>query len=104
MRGLVRHGWRHSRHVPVVEIVAAAGSSVKVADAGSGAYLLVERSFSVGDAVVIDFAAKTVTVNGMDACADVALESTFFALTPGAHTFTFAGATAHTVRWFERWV
>lgn len=88
---------------PVATLTALAGTSVKVAD-GSGRYVLVERDFSAGDEVVVDFAAEAVTVEGEDASADVAVESTFFSLDPGSHTLTFSGCSAHTVSWTERWL
>lgn len=88
---------------PVVTLTALAGTSAKVADE-SGRYVLVERDFSAGDVVVVDFATEAVTVEGADASADVAVESTFFSLDPGAHTLTFSGCSAHTVSWTERWL
>lgn len=88
---------------PVVTLTALAGPSVKVADA-LGRYVLVERTFAAGDVVVMDFAAEAVTVDGVDASADVAVESTFFSLDPGAHALTFSGCSAHTVEWTERWL
>ena len=66
---------------PTVTLAAAAGPSVRVADE-LGRYVLVERAFSAGDEVVMDFAAETVTVGGADASADVAVESTFFIACP----------------------
>lgn len=88
---------------PVVTLTALAGSSVKVAD-GLGRYVLVERQFSAGDEVLLDFQREAVTVEGEDASADVAVESTFFSLSPGAHSLTFSGCSAHTVAWVERWL
>lgn len=88
---------------PVVTLTALAGSSVKVTDE-LGRYVLVERQFSAGDVVVMDFAAEAVAVDGTDASADVAVESTFFSLAPGTHTLTFAGCSTHTVAWAERWL
>lgn len=88
---------------PVVTLTALAGSSVRVAD-GLGRYVLVEREFEAGDEVLLDFASEAVTVEGEDASADVAVESTFFSLAPGEHTLTFTGCSAHTVAWTERWL
>ena len=88
---------------PVVEMTALAGSSVKVAD-GLGRYVLVEREFAAGDEVLLDFQREAVTVEGEDASADVAVESTFFSLAPGSHTLAFSGCSAHTVEWVERWL
>lgn len=88
---------------PVVTLTALAGSSVRVAD-GLGRYVLVERDFAAGDVVVMDFASEAVTVDGADASADVAVESTFFSLAPGSHSLTFSGCSAHTVEWAERWL
>lgn len=88
---------------PVVTLTALAGSSVKVAD-GLGRYVLVERDFAAGDVVVMDFASEAVTVDGMDAASGVAVESTFFSLSPGPHSLTISGCSAHTVAWVERWL
>lgn len=88
---------------PVVEMTALAGACVRVADE-LGRYVAVERDFAAGDEVVVDFAAEAVTVNGADACADVAVGSTFFPLEPGAHALAFAGCGAHAVSWSERWL
>lgn len=88
---------------PVVTLTALAGLPVKVAD-GLGRYVLVERAFAAGDVVVMDFAAEAVTVGGEDVSADVAVESTFFALEPGEHELAFSGCSAHTVAWTERWL
>ena len=88
---------------PVVTLTALAGSSVKVAD-GLGRYVLVEREFEAGDEVLLDFRSEAVTVDGADASADVAVESTFFSLAPGSHSLTFSGCSAHTVAWTERWL
>ena len=87
----------------MVTLTALAGTSVKVAD-GLGRYVLVEREFAAGDEVVMDFAAETVTVEGEDASADVAVESTFFPLSPGTHALAFSGCSAHTAAWTERWL
>ncbi|MEE1372173.1 MAG: phage tail family protein [Parolsenella sp.] len=87
---------------PTAEPTASAGSSVKVTDAGSGLYVLVEREFAAGDAVVMDFAAETVSVNGEDASADVSVASDFFSLEPGPVSLTFSGCLAHVVSWVER--
>ncbi|WP_428378381.1 phage distal tail protein [Olsenella sp. Marseille-QA0557] len=76
---------------------------MRVAD-GLGRYVLVEREFAAGDEVLLDFRREAVTVEGEDASADVAVESTFFSLVPGEHTLTFTGCSAHTVAWTERWL
>ena len=88
---------------PVATLTALEGGSVKVADE-LGRYVLVERTFAAGDVVAMDFAAEAVTVDGTDASADVAVESTFFSLSPGPHSLTFSGCSAHTVAWTERWL
>ena len=89
--------------LPAVTLTAAAGSAVKVAD-DTGRYVLVERGLSAGDEVVMDFSAESVTVGGEDASTDVAVESAFFSLSPGAHVLTFSGCSAHEVTWTERWL
>ncbi len=89
---------------PVVSVVAAAGSAVEVADAESGAYVLVERAFSGGEKVVIDFQAESCSMDGVDASAAVSVASEFFSLAPGARELVFTGCRSHSVSWFERWV
>ena len=88
---------------PVVTLTALAGPSVKVAD-GLGRYVLVEREFEAGDEVLLDFRSEAVTVDGADASAGVAVESTFFPRFPGSHSLAFSGCSAHTVEWVERWL
>ena len=88
---------------PIVRLTASAGSSVRVADE-LGRYVLVERSFSAGEVVTMDFAAESVTVDGADASADVAMDSMFFSLSPGTHALSFAGCGSHAVSWRERWL
>ena len=73
-------------------------------DRFDGRYVLVERDLSAGDEVVMDFSAESVTVGGEDASTDVAVESAFFSLSPGAHVLTFSGCSAHEVAWTERWL
>ena len=89
---------------PVVSVVAAAGSSVEIADGDSGAYVLVERAFVGGEEVVVDFQAETCAVDGSDACAAVSVASEFFSLAPGARELVFTGCGSHSVSWHERWV
>lgn len=88
---------------PTVSLVPDAGSAVRVTDAATGAYVLVEHAFTAGDSVAIDCAEQAVTVNGDDATAEVALGSDFFPLAPGACKLAFAGCSAHTLSWTERW-
>ena len=88
---------------PVVSVVAAAGSSVEVADGDSGAYVLVEQAFVGGEKVVVDFQAETCLVDGVDAAAAVSIASEFFSLAPGARELAFSGCSSHSVSWFERW-
>lgn len=88
---------------PVVEMTASAGSYVQVSLPFASKYVKVEQTFAGGEAVVIDCEAEAVTVDGVDARADVALGSDFFALEPGDVTLAFAGCSAHTVAFPERW-
>lgn len=89
---------------PVVSVVAAAGSSVEIADGDSGAYVLVERAFVGGETVVVDFQKETCLIDGADASAAVSIASEFYSLAPGAHELVFTGCASHSVSWFERWV
>lgn len=89
---------------PVVELTATAGSSASVACAATGERVELARTLASGDLVrVVDCAAQTVAVNGVDATADVTLGSDFPSLAPGRVELAFEGCSAHVVRWRERW-
>lgn len=87
---------------PAFELVAAAGSAVQVGCGGS--FVRVEQSFEGGEVVRIDCEGEGVTVDGVDARADVTLASNFFSLDPGAATLAFSGCSSHTVTFHERWL
>ncbi|MEE0027377.1 MAG: phage tail family protein, partial [Atopobiaceae bacterium] len=87
---------------PTFELVASAGSAVQV---GCGdAFVRIERAFSGGEVVRIDCESEGVTVDGVDARADVALVSDFFSLAPGNRTLTFSGCASHVTIFYERWL
>ena len=87
---------------PTFELVASAGSAVQV---GCGGKLVrVEHAFSGGEAVSIDCASESVTVDGVDARADVTLSSDFFSLSPGDCTLSFSGCSTHVATFHERWL
>lgn len=87
---------------PKFELTASAGTAVQI---GCGDELVrVERSFAGGEAIVIDCKAETVNIDGVDARADVTLESDFFCLDPGDVTLYFAGCSDHTTSFHERWL
>lgn len=87
---------------PTFELVAEAGSA---AQAGcGGAFVRVEHAFAGGENVRIDCETEGVTVDGVDARADVALESDFFPLVPGSCELTFSGCSAHVTAFNERWL
>lgn len=88
---------------PTLTLVASAGSSLRVTDDASGAYVLVEGAFTGGEQVVVDCAVQSVTIDGIDASKDVALGSDFFALKPGTADLAFSGCSSHMVSWMERW-
>lgn len=88
---------------PVVEMTATAGSGASVACAATGERVELARTLAEGDLVRVDCAAQTVAVNGVDATADVTLDSDFPSLAPGRAALAFAGCSAHVVRWRERW-
>lgn len=75
---------------------------MRAADDATGAFVLVESAFAGGERVIID-CAQAVTIGGADASKDVALGSGFFSLAPGSCKLAFAGCSAHTVSWTERW-
>lgn len=87
---------------PKFELTASAGSAVQV---GYGsASVRVEHVFSGGEAIVINCESEGVTIDGVDARADVTLSSDFFSLVPGDVTLRFSGCSAHATAFFERWL
>lgn len=66
--------------------------------------MAVGRAFAGGESVVVDMGARSVAVDGADASADVAIESDFFALAPGARALWFSGASGISVTFSERWL
>lgn len=88
---------------PVVELTATAGSGASVACVATGERVELARTLAAGDLVRVDCAAQTVAVNGVDATADVTLESDFFGLAPGRAALSFSGCSSHLVLWRERW-
>ena len=89
---------------PVFTLVAEEGDALCVADAASGACILVEHAFSGGEAVEIDCESEAVTVDGEDAEAEVALGSDFFSLAPGDVILSTSGAASCTTAFTERWL
>lgn len=90
--------------LPAFELVAAAGAAVVVSHPSAGKSIRIERTFSGGEAVAIDCADETVTVEGIDARDRVALGSDFFSLDPGERALSVSGASDFRVRFFERWL
>lgn len=87
---------------PTFELVASAGSAVQV---GCGdAIVRVEHAFSGGEVVRIDCEGEGVTIDGVDARADVTLASDFFSLSPGSCELGFTGCSTHTTSFRERWL
>ena len=87
---------------PTFELTAVAGSAVQV---GSGdVFVRVEHAFAGGEIVRIDCEFEGVSIDGVDARADVALSSDFFSLAPGDATLTFSGCSSHVTSFRERWL
>ena len=87
---------------PTFELVASAGASVQVGYRGKT--LSVEHTFAGGEAVVIDCANDRVTIDGVDARAEVTLGSDFFSLEPGTCELSFAGCASRLTTFRERWL
>lgn len=88
---------------PVIELTASSAARIVVSEA-SGLDVEVTGGVAAGARVRIDVLAETVTVDGVDAAAWVALGSRFEPLPPGRRTIAFAGCSTHTVNWRERWL
>lgn len=87
---------------PAFELVASAEAAVQV---GCGdAFVRVEHAFSGGEVVRVDCETESVTIDGVDARADVSLASDFFSLAPGSVAMAFSGCSAHVTIFHERWL
>ena len=89
--------------LPRFELTAAAGDAVAVTHVASGRTVRVEHPFDGGESVLIDCADESVTIDGSDARARVALGTDFFALKPGGCELRFSGCQALVTRFCERW-
>ncbi|MBR3314836.1 MAG: phage tail family protein [Atopobiaceae bacterium] len=89
---------------PAFQLVASAGSYVQVMDHATERLVRIEHSFQGGEAVRIDCADESVTIDGLDARVCVTLGSDFFALAPGDVQIIYAGCSTHECFLTERWV
>ena len=87
---------------PKFELVASAGSAAQVGC--GGAFVRVEQVFSGGEVVCIDCEGEGVTIDGIDARAEVTLASDFFSLSPGSCELSFTGCSSHVTAFHERWL
>lgn len=88
--------------LPTFELAASAGSTMQVGYGGS--VVRVEHAFAGGEVVRIDCETEAVTVDDVDARADVTLGSDFFSLAPGNCELTFSGCSSHLTAFYERWL
>ena len=82
------------------ELIASAGSAAQVGC--GGAFVRVEHAFSGGEVVRIDCESEGVTIDGIDARAEVTLASDFFSLSPGSCELSFTGCSSHVTAFHER--
>ena len=87
---------------PTFELVASTGSAVQVAYGGK--LVRIERSFTGGEAVLVDCEREVVTVDGADARADVTLASDLSTFSPGVCDLSVTGCASYEVRFRERWL
>lgn len=87
---------------PAFSLVASTGSAVQVSHGGK--HVRIEHAFAGGETVVIDCETEGVTIGGVDARADVALSSDFFALSPGKCDLLVTGCGSFEVSFRERWL
>lgn len=92
------------RTYPAVELVAVEGDSVMVMDAAQERFVQIVGAFTGGERVMLDFERERASIDGVSADKSIGLYSDFFPLHPGVNTLIFAGCSAHTVRFAERWV
>lgn len=91
--------------VRITATMTEAVSELKITLAETGEFILLTRALNIGNVVIIDTNARTITVNGADARADVSFTSTWFALPSGAFTVTADPAsTGIFILYRERWI
>ncbi len=87
---------------PTFELVASSGTAIQVSNGSE--LVRIEHAFSGGEAVRVDCESEGVTIDGVDARADVTLASDFFPLTPGDRDLSFSGCSSHVTSFHERWL
>ena len=87
---------------PTFELVASTGSAVQVSYGGK--LVRIEHSFAGGEDVLIDCEREAVTIDGVDARADVTLASDLSTFAPGACDLLVTGCASFEVRFRERWL
>jgi hypothetical protein len=87
---------------PTFALVASAGAFVQVACGNE--VIRIEHPFAGGESVVINCGTEAVTIDGIDARADVTLASDFFCLDPGECELVYSGCSAHALTYRERWL
>ena len=87
---------------PTFELTASAGTYVQVSCGNE--LIRVEHAFAGGESVVINCGTEAVSIDDVDARADVTLASDFFCLEPGECELAYAGCSAHRVTYRERWL
>lgn len=88
---------------PKIEVAPPRGAFWKIEHLGTGEFLRVEATFSGSVKLVIDCAARHLTLNGANADKYLSLESDFFSLVPGENRFAVSGG-APVFEWSERWL
>ena len=87
---------------PTFELVASSGTAIQVSNGSE--LVRIGHAFSGGEVVRIDCESEGVTIDGVDARADVTLASDFFSLSPGSCEMSFTGCSSHATVFHERWL
>lgn len=96
-------GGTYESHPIITAIPAANTSYWRITENTSGDYVQINHSFDGTQALVIDCANQSATIDGESTDVDVVLASNFFALRPGRTTLKTSSGTA-TIEYIERWL
>lgn len=88
---------------PSVTITGAANNPT-ITNVTTGEMLKVNVVMGAGDELLIDFAQRTIKLNGVTAYGSMDLASVWWDLEPGNNDITYAGGGAMTMRWRSAWL
>jgi hypothetical protein len=89
---------------PVLTVTGAAAGPIVIANTTAGKTVTITTSVPGGQALVVDFRARTILLNGVNRYDLVAATPQWFDIAPGANTITYSGGGTPVLSWFDSWI